>query len=210
MPSIPSISINSDRSGDLFRQNEGMNSRIRKKALESQISDDERKLKKLGAEQSAEKAKLNIELNKYKSELSKLEKTSDDKKSEETAADIKRRFDSFECQTCKNRRYQDQSDDAGVSFQSATHIDPSAAYSAVRSHENEHVARNKTEAEQNGQKIAFQTVTIHRAICPECGRSYVSGGVTHTVTKADNSAKYTVGDIKLEKDPVGKIVNVVA
>ena len=210
MPSIPTISINSDKRGDLFRQNEGMNSRIRKKALESQISDDERKLKKLGAEQSAEKAKLNIELNKYKSELSKLEKTSDDKKSEETAADIKRRFDSFECQTCKNRRYQDQSDDAGVSFQSATHIDPSAAYSAVRSHENEHVARNKTEAEQNGQKIAFQTVTIHRAICPECGRSYVSGGVTHTVTKADNSAKYTVGDIKLEKDPVGKIVNVVA
>ena len=169
MPSIPSISINSDKNGDLFRQNEGMNSRIRKKALESQISDDERKLKKLGAEQSAEKAKLNIELNKYKSELSKLEKTSDEKKSEETAADIKRRFDSFECQTCKNRRYQDQSDDAGVSFQSATHIDPSAAYSAVRSHENEHVARNKTEAEQNGQKIAFQTVTIHRAICPECG-----------------------------------------
>ena len=47
-------------------------------------------------------------------------------------------------------------------------------------------------------------------ICPECGRSYTAGGVTKTVTKADNSAKYTVGDIKLEKDPVGKIVNVVA
>lgn len=208
MPSIPSVSINTNN--DAFQTNEGMTSRIRKKALESQISSDEQELKKLSAKQTAERSKLKIELTKYKSELSKLEKTSDDKESDEKSADIKRRFDSFECQTCKNRRYQDQSDDSGVSFQTASHIDPSAAYSAVRSHENEHVARNKTQAEQHGQKIAYQTVTINRAICPECGRSYVSGGVTHTVTKADNSAKYTVGDIKLEKDPVGSIVNVVA
>lgn len=209
MPSIPSISINTN-TNSTFENSEGMNSRIRKKALESQISNDEQELKKLNADQTAEKAKINIELTKYKTELSKLEKTSDEKENEEKAADIKRRFDSFECQTCKNRRYQDQSDDSGVSFQTASHIDPSAAYSAVRSHENEHVARNRTQAEQHGQKIAYQTVTINRAICPECGRSYVSGGVTHTVTKADNSAKYTVGDIKLEKDPVGSIVNVVA
>ena len=187
-----------------------MNSKIRRQTLERQISSDEQKLQKLGAHETAEKSKINIEISKYKNELSKLEKTSEDKKSEEEAADIKRRFDSFECQTCKNRRYQDDSDDSGVSFQSATHVDPSAAYSAVRSHENEHVARNKTQAEQHGQKIAFQTVTIHRAICPECGRSYVSGGVTHTVTKADNSARYTVGDLDLEKDPVGNIINVVA
>lgn len=208
MPSIPSVSVNTN--SDAFQTNEGMTSRIRKKTLESQISSDEQELKKLNAKQTAERSKLKIELTKYKSELSKLEKTSDDKESDEKSADIKRRFDSFECQTCKNRRYQDQSDDSGVSFQTASHIDPSAAYSAVRSHENEHVARNRTQAEQHGQKIAYQTVTINRAICPECGRSYVSGGVTHTVTKADNSAKYTVGDIKLEKDPVGSIVNVVA
>ena len=187
-----------------------MTSRIRRKALESLISNDEQELEKLSAKQTAEKSKLKIELTKYKTELSKLEKNSDDKENDEKTADMKRRFDSFECQTCKNRRYRDQSDDSGVSFQTASHIDPSAAYSAVRSHENEHVARNRTQAEQNGQKIAYQTVTINRAICPECGRSYVSGGVTHTVTKADNSAKYTVGDIKLEKDPVGSIVNVVA
>lgn len=209
MPSIPSISINTN-TDSTFESSGGMTSRIRKKALESQISNDEQKLEKLSAKQTAEKSKLKIELTKYKTELSKLEKNSDDKENDEKAADMKRRFDSFECQTCKNRRYQDQSDDSGVSFQTASHIDPSAAYSAVRSHENEHVARNKTQAEQHGQKIAYQTVTINRAICPECGRSYVSGGVTHTVTKADNSAKYTVGDIKLEKDPVGSIVNVVA
>ena len=209
MPSIPSISINTN-TDSTFESSGGMTSRIRKKALESQISNDEQKLEKLSAKQTAEKSKLKIELTKYKTELSKLEKNSDDKENDEKAADMKRRFDSVECQTCKNRRYQDQSDDSGVSFQTASHIDPSAAYSAVRSHENEHVARNKTQAEQHGQKIAYQTVTINRAICPECGRSYVSGGVTHTVTKADNSARYTVGDIKLEKDPVGSIVNVVA
>lgn len=210
MPSIPSVSISTSQNSDMFRSSEGMSSKMRKQDLERRISDDEQKLQKLNAQESAEKSKINIEISKYKSELSKLEKTSEDKKAEEEAADIKRRFDSFECQTCKNRRYQDDSDDSGVSFQSATHIAPSAAYSAVRSHENEHVARNKTQAEQNGQKIAFQTVTIHHAICPECGRSYVSGGVTHTVTKADNSARYTIGDLDLEKDPVGNIINVVA
>lgn len=209
MPSIPSISINTN-TDSTFESSGGMTSRIRKKALESQISNAEQELEKLSAKQTAEKSKLKIELTKYKTELSKLDKNSDDKENDQKTADMKRRFDSFECQTCKNRRYQDQSDDSGVSFQTASHIDPSAAYSAVRSHENEHVARNKTQAEQHGQKIAYQTVTINRAICPECGRSYVSGGVTHTVTKADNSARYTVGDIKLEKDPVGSIVNVVA
>lgn len=209
MPSIPSISINTN-TNSTFESSEGMTSRIRRKALESLISNDEQELEKLSAKQTAEKSKLKIELTKYKTELSKLEKNSDDKENDEKTADMKRRFDSFECQTCKNRRYRDQSDDSGVSFRTASHIDPSAAYSAVRSHENEHVARNKTQAEQNGQKIAYQTVTINRAICPECGRSYVSGGVTHTVTKADNSAKYTIGDIRLEKDPVGSIVNVVA
>ena len=209
MPSIPSITVNTNQN-NAFKTGDGLNSSIRKKALESKISSDEQELKKLDAKQTAEKSKLTIELSKYKSELSKLEKASDEKENEEKAADIKRRFDSFECQTCKNRRYKDQSDDPGVSFQTASHIDPSAAYSAVRAHENEHVARNQTQAEQHGQKIAYQTVTIHRAICPECGRSYVSGGVTHTVTKADNSAKYTIGDLDLEKDPVGSIVNVVA
>ncbi len=209
MPSIPSVSINTN-TNSTFESSEGMSSHIRRKALESLISNDEQELEKLSAKQTAEKSKLKIELTKYKTELSKLEKNSDDKENDEKTADMKRRFDSFECQTCKNRRYRDQSDDSGVSFQTASHIDPSAAYSAVRSHENEHVARNRTQAEQNGQKIAYQTVTINRAICPECGRSYVSGGVTHTVTKADNSAKYTVGDIRLEKDPVGSIVNVVA
>lgn len=193
---------------DNASKNGGMTSEMRRSEIERRIDADERKLRQLDNRESAEITKLNLEISKYKNKLEKIEK--DSEPSEMSEAEKKRRFDSFECETCKNRRYKDESDDSGVSFQTATHIDPSAAYSAVRSHENEHVARNRTEAEQNGQKVVYQTVTIHRGICPECGRSYTAGGVTKTVTKADNSAKYTVGDIKLEKDPVGKIVNVVA
>ena len=43
-----------------------------------------------------------------------------------------------ECETCKNRKYQDGSDE-DVSFKSPAHINPNAAASRVRSHEQEHV-----------------------------------------------------------------------
>ena len=52
-----------------------------------------------------------------------------------------------ECETCKNRKYQDGSDEM-VSFKSATHISPQSAASAVRSHEQEHVANAYKKAAQ--------------------------------------------------------------
>ena len=39
-----------------------------------------------------------------------------------------------ECQTCKNRKYQDASDDPGVSFKSAAKVGPEGAAAAVRGH----------------------------------------------------------------------------
>ena len=39
-----------------------------------------------------------------------------------------------ECQTCKERKYQDGSDEM-VSFKAAAHISPEASASTVRSHE---------------------------------------------------------------------------
>ena len=33
--------------------------------------------------------------------------------------------------------------------------------------------------------MVSQSVTYHTAICPECGKSYVSGGTTRTATKAN-------------------------
>lgn len=85
-----------------------------------------------------------------------------------------------ECQTCKNRKYQDGSDEM-VSFKSAAHIDPSAAGARVRGHEGEHVSNAYKKAFQEGGKVVSAGVSIHTAICPECGRTYVSGGTTHTV-----------------------------
>ncbi|MCI9156079.1 MAG: hypothetical protein HFF44_03940 [Lawsonibacter sp.] len=90
-----------------------------------------------------------------------------------------------ECQTCKNRKYQDGSDDPGVSFKTATHVAPEQAAAAVRGHEQEHVVREQAKAQREGRKVVSQSVTIHTEICPECGDVYVSGGTTRTTTKAN-------------------------
>ena len=88
-----------------------------------------------------------------------------------------------ECQTCKNRKYQDASDDPGVSFKSASKVGPEGAAAAVRGHEYEHVYRNQAKAAREGKEVVYQSVRIKTAICPECGDSYVAGGETTTVTK---------------------------
>ena len=88
-----------------------------------------------------------------------------------------------ECKTCAERKYQDGSDDPGVSFKTAAHISPEQAAAKVRSHEYEHVVREQSKADRENKEVVSQSVRLHTDICPECGRSYVSGGVTNTVTK---------------------------
>ena len=90
-----------------------------------------------------------------------------------------------ECQTCEKRKYQDVSDDAGVSFQTPTELSPERAASAVRGHEMEHVVREQAKADQEGREVVSQTVTYQSAICPECGKAYISGGTTTTTTRAE-------------------------
>ena len=92
-----------------------------------------------------------------------------------------------ECQTCKNRKYQDGSDDPGVSFKTATNIAPEQVASAVRGHEQEHVTREQAKAKRENREVVSQSVTIHTSICPECGKVYVSGGTTRTTTRANNN-----------------------
>lgn len=94
-----------------------------------------------------------------------------------------------ECKTCEQRKYQDGSDDPGVSFKTASHIAPEQAASAVRGHEMEHVVRERAEADREDRKVVSQNVNIHTDICPECGKVYVSGGTTTTVTAADAQQK---------------------
>lgn len=91
----------------------------------------------------------------------------------------------IECQTCKERKYQDGSDE-NVSFKSAAHISPSAAGARVRAHEGEHVSNAYSKAAEKNGKVLQASVAIHTAICPECGRTYVSGGTTTTKIKYGN------------------------
>ena len=65
-----------------------------------------------------------------------------------------------ECETCKNRKYQDGSDEM-VSFKSATHISPQSAASAVRSHEQEHVSNAYKKAATNNGEVLSANVSIH-------------------------------------------------
>lgn len=94
-----------------------------------------------------------------------------------------------ECKTCEQRKYQDGSDDAGVSYKTPTHISPEQAGTAVRGHEMEHVTREQAKAVQEDREVISQSVTIHTAICPECGKAYVSGGTTRTVTAESQEAE---------------------
>lgn len=100
-----------------------------------------------------------------------------------------------ECQTCKNRKYQDGSDEM-VSFKSAAHISPTASASAVRAHEQEHVSNAYKDAAQNNGKVLQASVSIRTAVCPECGRTYVAGGETRTQIKYYNEENPYQQDLK--------------
>lgn len=92
-----------------------------------------------------------------------------------------------ECQTCKERKYVDGSDEGNVSFKSPGHIAPEASAGVVMSHEKEHVANAKREGNKPGNELLSATVSLKTAICPECGRSYVAGGTTRTLIKYGDS-----------------------
>lgn len=61
---------------------------------------------------------------------------------------------SEECQTCKNRKYQDGSDEM-VSFKSAAHVSPQAAAGRVRAHEGEHVSNAYDKAAQKNGTVVY-------------------------------------------------------
>ncbi|MEY8331843.1 hypothetical protein AALB53_01770 [Lachnospiraceae bacterium 47-T17] len=85
-----------------------------------------------------------------------------------------------ECDTCKQRKYQDGSNEGDVSFKTPGHISPQASAAAVRAHEQEHVGNAYEKAAKEGGKVRSATVSLRTEICPECGTSYVAGGETRT------------------------------
>ena len=118
-------------------------------------------------------------------ELGLLKRTDDVKTPQEVMEDS-------ECKTCAERKYQDGSDDPGVSFKTAAHISPEQAAAKVRSHEYEHVVREQSKADRENKEVVSQSVRLHTDICPECGRTYVSGGVTNTVTRGKSESQEQV------------------
>lgn len=115
--------------------------------------------------------------------VSGVEKDKAEKKERNEKTDL--RDPSEECETCKKRKYQDGSDEM-VSFKTAQHVSPESAASAVRAHEQEHVSNAYKKAATDNGEVVSASVSIHTAICPECGRTYVSGGTTHTQIKYFN------------------------
>ena len=100
-----------------------------------------------------------------------------------------------ECQTCKNRKYKDGSDEM-VSFKSPQHVSPESAASAVRAHEQEHVSNAYKKAAMDNGKVVSASESIHMAVCPECGSTYVSGGTTQTQIKYYNEENPYQQDLK--------------
>lgn len=135
-------------------------------------------------------------------EQDKVTKTASEKDAPKAAGmstgveDTQKTASEAECQTCKKRKYQDGSDDPGVSFKTPSHIDPGQSSAAVRGHELEHVVRERARAEKEGRRVISQSVTMQTGICPECGRIYTAGGVTRTVTAADTKPKEEPKDPK--------------
>lgn len=105
---------------------------------------------------------------------------------ESTRKQAGRKSSPAECETCKNRKYQDGSDEGNVSFKAASHIDPKASAARVMSHEREHVSNAYKKAAQAGGKVMSCNVSLKTSICPECGRTYVAGGETATQIKYFN------------------------
>lgn len=105
-----------------------------------------------------------------------------------------------ECQTCKNRKYVDGSDEM-VSFKAPANISPEESLSKVRSHEQEHVNNAFSKAAKTeGGKVLQASVSLKMAICPECGTSYVAGGTTTTKIAYEENNPYSQNQKSANRD----------
>lgn len=109
-----------------------------------------------------------------------------------TDAQIKalKRSGVIECETCSSRQYKDGSNESDVSFKAPGHISPQASAGVVAAHEQQHVANAHQKAGSSGGTLVSASVSLQRAVCPECGRSYVAGGTTSTAIRYPENNPY--------------------
>lgn len=93
-----------------------------------------------------------------------------------------------ECQTCRERKYQDGSNESDVSFKAPGHIAPQASAATVMAHEQQHVSNAYQKAAEKDGQVVSCSVSLHTAVCPECGTVYVSGGTTSTAISYPNES----------------------
>lgn len=163
-------------------------------------------------------SRLEKERDKYQKERETVQSAALDKKIkdiEDRISNLHNRLEKLKdeeengkCETCENRKYQDGSDDPGVSFKTASKVNGNAE-AAVRAHEYEHVSHNQAQAQREDKEIVYQSVRIKHGICPECGASYVAGGETVTVTRAKPEDRFNVGLYDSEGEK-GKLFDSVA
>lgn len=116
-----------------------------------------------------------------------------------TVEEVPGRKNPEECQTCKNRKYQDGSNEM-VSFKTPGKISAEESYAKVMAHEQEHVSNAISEGSKPGKQLLSATVTLRMSVCPECGRSYISGGTTNTVMRTYNDDPYGQNFKSMEKE----------
>lgn len=104
-----------------------------------------------------------------------------------------------ECQTCKNRKYVDGSNENNVSFKTPGHIDPGTSAAKVMAHEREHVSNAVAEGSKENKQLVSVSVSLQTSVCPECGRVYVSGGKTHTAIRTSSPEPSNPYD-KIQRD----------
>ncbi len=104
-----------------------------------------------------------------------------------------------ECQTCKNRKYVDGSDEM-VSFKSPAKMSPGRAAAGVRAHEQEHVSNAFEKAAKDDGKVLQASVALKMAICPECGRAYIAGGTTTTKIAYKKDDPYSENQKSLQQE----------
>lgn len=104
-----------------------------------------------------------------------------------------------ECQTCKNRKYVDGSDEM-VSFKTPAKMSPGRAAAGVRAHEQEHVSNAFEKAAKEDGKVLQASVALKTAICPECGRAYIAGGTTTTKIAYKKDDPYSENQKSMEQE----------
>lgn len=118
----------------------------------------------------------------------------------DNTVDTSTRVRPVECQTCKNRKYVDGSNEPDVSFKTPGNISPEQSYAKVSAHEREHVSNAIAKGSKPGVKLISANVTLKMGVCPECGRTYVAGGVTNTQIKYNEGNPYDRSRKSLEGD----------